>query len=194
MKQSCTPMRYAILLGFSTLLFFTSWQMAKSYNTFNRFPTTSTTYRNTDLPSSWRSATERAANEWTAVSSCSWTFTKSSSSGSYFRKANIDGPTGKLAVCLNYRDSNNKLSGFRITINQEYTWYTGTGNPSSSQFDLQSIVTHELGHAVGLDHTQSSHCPNSSSMATMCAGSPIGKTWQRSLSSDDKSGIRSLYP
>jgi len=30
-----------------------------------------------------------------------------------------------------------------------YSWNFGTGNPSSSQIDFRSVITHELGHAVG---------------------------------------------
>lgn len=29
-----------------------------------------------------------------------------------------------------------------------YSWYTGTGSPSSTQVDLESVLVHELGHAL----------------------------------------------
>lgn len=29
-----------------------------------------------------------------------------------------------------------------------YTWYTGTGSPSSNQFDMESVMVHEFGHAL----------------------------------------------
>jgi len=42
-----------------------------------------------------------------------------------------------------------------ITLVQGWAWYSGADENaiSTSQFDLQTIVTHELGHSVGLEHS-----------------------------------------
>jgi len=34
--------------------------------------------------------------------------------------------------------------------NASFSWYLGTGSPSSSQVDLESVVVHELGHCLGI--------------------------------------------
>ena len=33
-----------------------------------------------------------------------------------------------------------------------FTWYTGTGSPSSTQIDVESVFVHEVGHAVRVGH------------------------------------------
>jgi hypothetical protein len=53
--------------------------------------------------------------------------------------------------------------------------------------DLQSVLTHELGHFLGLDHTL---VPN----ATMLADYELSNLGARTLSSDDQAGICSIYP
>jgi len=42
-----------------------------------------------------------------------------------------------------------------ITLVQGWAWYSGADENaiSTSQFDLQTIVTHELGHSIGLEHS-----------------------------------------
>jgi predicted Zn-dependent protease len=53
--------------------------------------------------------------------------------------------------------------------------------------DLESIVTHEAGHFLGLAHTQEK-------TATMFASYNPGQTQLRSLSPDDVAGICAIYP
>ena len=54
-------------------------------------------------------------------------------------------------------------------------------------FDLGSLVTHEIGHFIGLDHTPDP-------LATMFAGYEEGSAIQRTLEDDDLAGVCAAYP
>jgi hypothetical protein len=61
------------------------------------------------------------------------------------------------------------------------------GDPDCWYIDLQSVVTHEAGHFLGLAHPP---VPE----ATMYATMPVGETKKRTLYSDDVSGVCTIYP
>jgi len=54
------------------------------------------------------------------------------------------------------------------------------------QFDLKSIVTHEAGHFLGLDHS-------STFGATMASGYTVGDAQPRTIEDDDRAGICAAY-
>ncbi|MCA8960297.1 MAG: matrixin family metalloprotease [Planctomycetes bacterium] len=62
--------------------------------------------------------------------------------------------------------------------------WNGVGDPGAGEEDIAAVVTHEFGHALGLDHTAT---PD----ATMFADA-IGVA-ARTLSADDIAGAKSLY-
>jgi MYXO-CTERM domain-containing protein len=61
------------------------------------------------------------------------------------------------------------------------------GQPKTGQVDLDSLLTHEVGHLLGLAHTLVED-------GTMMAGYVKGSTELRTLASDDIAGICAIYP
>lgn len=72
-----------------------------------------------------------------------------------------------------------------IEVNHAYNEFT-LGD-DHVVYDLESVMTHEIGHFIGLDHS-----PDFS--ATMYAGYDEGSTEQRSLEFDDIEGLCAIYP
>ena len=72
---------------------------------------------------------------------------------------------------------------FDIEIDPEWAWTTGT----PVQTDLQSILLHEFGHALGVNHTRE-RCPGPVMCSTYNSGNSI-----RQLKDDDRAAIASLY-
>lgn len=55
------------------------------------------------------------------------------------------------------------------------------------KMDLANTLTHEVGHLLGLDHSEREE-------ATMYAEAPLGETEKRTLSTDDEAGICEIFP
>jgi hypothetical protein len=66
---------------------------------------------------------------------------------------------------------------------QSFVWGDGNGN---TVLDIQTNLLHELGHAIGLDH--------SADPSAVMYGAMAGGTIRRVLAPDDISGIKALYP
>ncbi|KAL4283739.1 hypothetical protein GQ457_16G001810 [Hibiscus cannabinus] len=87
----------------------------------------------------------------------------------------FDGPGGVLAHALAPEEG-------RLHYDADENWST---NPTGSQVDLESIAVHEIGHNLGLGHSEDQ---NAIMFPTFNAG-----TTKRDLGQDDISGLRALY-
>ena len=88
---------------------------------------------------------------------------------------------GKLAELSSYSHTNS------YPTDNNYNEISFTGTPSSTQYDLQSVITHEVGHALGLGHPD-----DTERTAVMYKSFSPGET-RRTLSSDDIAGIAAIY-
>ena len=75
--------------------------------------------------------------------------------------------------------------GWRIRFCDEWTWDDGPGN-IGARFDIQGVMTHEFGHALGLGHS-------GNGQATMAPSVGMGQTTSRSIHTDDVAGIQCIY-
>ncbi|RLB58378.1 MAG: hypothetical protein DRI90_16825 [Deltaproteobacteria bacterium] len=86
---------------------------------------------------------------------------------------------------VSYDTETGEILDTDIELNHAYNEYT-TGD-DFVVYDLQSILTHELGHLMGLDHTLDYN-------ATMNAGYQQGTTELRTPELDDIDGVCAIYP
>ena len=74
-----------------------------------------------------------------------------------------------------------------IDINGALFQWSTTDQPGGLAMDVQNVVTHEVGHFIGLAH---SPIPD----ATMFAAAPPGELIKRDLHEDDVAGLCDVYP
>lgn len=95
-----------------------------------------------------------------------------------------DLPAGVVATTVVHVDNQGRYHDVDIHLNGAA--YTFSFDGRAGTRDLRSILTHELGHALGLGHSADTR-------ATMYATNAGGVAW-RSLEKDDQDGVCSLYP
>ena len=90
-----------------------------------------------------------------------------------------------LAVTYLWSNPDGTIVGFDLAINaRDHAWSI---DGSAKSNDLLNTLSHEFGHAVGIDHS-----PNEA-LATMYASSPPGETLKRDLHRDDIDAVIHLY-
>ena len=97
----------------------------------------------------------------------------------------IDGTLAKTSVT--YNDDTGEIYDADIEINAAYNQITLTDDPAKADTDLQAILTHEVGHFIGIAHS-----PDDS--AVMFASYNPGSLAQRVLKPDDIKAVCAIYP
>ena len=91
---------------------------------------------------------------------------------------------------INYYPDTGIIADADIDFNgQDYTW---TVTDTNVRIDVQAIATHEIGHLVGIDHSEDDLAAMYAYYDVTPAG--VGETRQRVLNGDDKAAIAFLYP
>ncbi|QDU68673.1 IPT/TIG domain-containing protein [Engelhardtia mirabilis] len=121
----------------------------------------------------------KARTDWAADDIHLVWFDEAGSSG-YF-----PGSSGVVAITPLWFVSDGRITDADILFNGKTFQFTTSGEPG--RFDVQDVVTHELGHFLGLDH--SGHAG-----AAMFPYVDPTVILHRSLSLDDAYGVRSAYP
>ena len=90
-----------------------------------------------------------------------------------------------LAVTHVWSNANNEIVHFDIEINADDVYWSTTGDPN--KHDLHNTMTHEFGHALGLEHSDETQ-------ASMSSTTSMGELSKRDVHDDDIQGFLSLYP
>ena len=92
---------------------------------------------------------------------------------------------GLLAVTYIWSNTDGEILGFDMALNAEFHNWSIDGNDQKN--DLLNTLSHEFGHALGIDHSQTEN------LATMYPTSPPGEILKRDLHDDDVEAVLYLY-
>ncbi|HEX9657624.1 MAG TPA: FlgD immunoglobulin-like domain containing protein, partial [Bacteroidota bacterium] len=166
----------------------------------------------TSTPSNYIAGIEASHMSWNNLPSSYWEFTRGTNTTAsdvaqdgiklvFFDLAGINfpQPTNTIAFSSTFTST----AGGYHAVESDLIWNARDFPPSPTgapgQQDLQSVMTHEFGHHLGLDHTglpggASSGCGPQVQAATMWFSSSSGDTTKRSLHPEDVIGVSVLYP
>src|SRR5262249_15847139 len=98
-------------------------------------------------------------------------------------------PTALAVTLMSYDSSSGRITDADIVVNAEAYKWTATERVDGcdNAYDLQNVLTHEVGHVFGLAHDPSD------SESTMYPSSASCETKKRDLDDDDVAGLTFLY-
>ena len=170
--QASSALAFATLDGVRT-----HWPRNPSYRVLNHSPDIAD---GSDLQ-----AIHRSFQTWQDVASASIAFNEVQRGGditiSFLARWPAEYGADAAGVTLTTRQ-NGIISAAEMSLNNQNFHWTATGDPSLT--DVEGVTTHELGHAIGLDHSRIR-------TATMYWSG--GDLELRSLDADDVRGITFLY-
>lgn len=105
-------------------------------------------------------------------------------------------PTSALAVTISTYNNDGKVLDADIFFNGEFfDWGVVNDDRESNLHDVQNVLTHEMGHFFGLDHSSENSMEADMDLfnATMFYASLPGETFRRDLDKHDVWGIKHLY-
>ncbi|MFW5965957.1 MAG: matrixin family metalloprotease [Persicimonas sp.] len=88
---------------------------------------------------------------------------------------------------VSYHPDTGEIADADIEINSDLFDINVTSEPDDEDVDLRNTLIHEIGHFIGLDHTDERE-------ATMYGSARLGETKKRTLHQVDIDGICDIYP
>ena len=136
-------------------------------------------------------AMQSAMSSWTAVTPATYALTYGGTTTAGWSTdgrntalwANGNGCTGScLAITALVLQSGQRIVETDISFNNSFTWNTNGAN-----YDVQAVMTHEMGHTLGIHHTELTSTPRPTMYATYFG------TGGRSLEADDRNALNCIY-
>lgn len=109
----------------------------------------------------------------------------------FFRPFPIGQATFAQSV-LTFDSETGEIFDVDIELNSNFTFAvlpSGQNDPNDPRVDLEAVLTHEAGHLLGLDHEN-----RFGEAVVMFFSDTTGNTTHRTLTSDDRNGVRAIYP